>query len=445
MKARSWLVLISGFGALITLIGLLGIGALRRTRTIHNEMMAAHQAYLEADSFLRAIPTELYLADVLMRDYLLDPNPLTAPLHRRQLLEVRASLDERLDALRQRLKRENAAAELLAAEVQSYWDSVEPIFKWTHQQKAIFGPIFLRQQVLPRRQAATALAREIRGLNESSLCRERRRLQDSQEALESFLLKMLIFSMAVGVVVALVSTYRVSILEWRTAMERDRAERAERELRRLSQKLVQAQEDERRSLSRELHDVVGQMLTGIRMELANLASSRNGQPERFSERLEEAKRLTERVLHEVRDLAMGLRPSMLDDLGLGPALEWQGREFARRAGVPVTVQVDGALENLPDSHRTCIFRVVQEALTNCARHAHARNIRVSVHGRGDAVCVIVQDDGVGFDPKETAGRGLGLIGIEERVRELNGNMSVVSQPRKGAVLRAEIPVRGRAD
>jgi signal transduction histidine kinase len=173
------------------------------------------------------------------------------------------------------------------------------------------------------------------------------------------------------------------------------------------------------------------------MELANLEEIRNSPGDEFAVRLQEAKQLAERTLMSVRDLAMGLRPAMLDDLGLGPALEWQGREFSRRSGVPVEVQVDGVVDALPDHHRTCIFRIVQEALTNCARHAQAKSIRVMAHGGPGAVFLSVQDDGVGFAGSE--GRGLGLIGIEERARELGGSVTLRSEPGKGTTLRVELP------
>jgi signal transduction histidine kinase len=143
-------------------------------------------------------------------------------------------------------------------------------------------------------------------------------------------------------------------------------------------------------------------------------------------------------------MAMGLRPAMLDDLGLAPALEWQGREFSRHSGIPVEVQVDGSVDALPDAHRTCVFRIVQEALTNCARHAQAKHIRVVVHGSRAAVLLSVQDDGVGIEGTEPSPGGLGLVGIEERARELGGAVSIHSQTGKGTTLQAEIPLPEQA-
>ena len=181
------------------------------------------------------------------------------------------------------------------------------------------------------------------------------------------------------------------------------------------------------------------MLSAMTMELGNLESVITS-TDKLSARLDEARQLNAETIRGVRDLAMGLRPAMLDELGLGPALRWQGREFSRRSGVPVTVQIDGDLEGLPETHRTCIYRIVQEALTNCARHSQAKNIRISIYGRHDWVQLSIQDDGVGFDTRLASSRGLGLIGIQERVRELEGKVTVISQPHKGTILEVELPV-----
>ena len=147
----------------------------------------------------------------------------------------------------------------------------------------------------------------------------------------------------------------------------------------------------------------------------------------------------------MRNLAAGLRPSILDDLGLGPALEWQAREFSRRTGIPVEVQRSGLLPELPDRHRTCLYRVVQEALTNCARHAEAHEIRIALETEADHLSLTVQDDGRGLGgqaPLDHANgaTGLGLMGIEERVRELGGTLAIRSQAGKGTLLNASIPL-----
>jgi signal transduction histidine kinase len=440
MRPRSWLVLSIGFGILILLIGLLGFGAMRRARTLHDETVAAHNAYLQTDAVLREIPADLYLGGVLIRDYLLDPSHLMAPFYREQLLARRTSIRQRLDLLAQPLGvGESARLQQLRTELRAYWESMDPILNWSPEQKAALSSLFLRRQVLPRRTAVVALAREIGEINAANLAREQQHLNRGQQLLQGFLEKTLGFALSLGLLVALASIARVVSLERRGDLQRGRAEHAEEELRRLSRNLVRTQEEERRSLSRELHDAVGQMLSAMTMELGNLESAIHS-PAKLRDRLDEARRLNADTIRGVRDLAMGLRPSMLDELGLGPALRWQGREFSRRSGVPVAVQIDGDIAALPETHRTCIYRIVQEALTNCAKHARAKSIRVAIYGRPDWVQLTIQDDGVGFDPTTASERGLGLIGIQERARELDGKVTIVSQPQKGTILKVEVPI-----
>jgi signal transduction histidine kinase len=198
---------------------------------------------------------------------------------------------------------------------------------------------------------------------------------------------------------------------------------------------VSAQEEERRNLSRELHDHVAQVLTGLRMEL--------GRVERMSATvgpaIVECKRLVDDMFRTVRDLALGLRPSMLDDFGLQPALEWHVRDFMRRYAIDVELKVDGDLELLPDKHRTCLYRVIQEAMTNCARHARASHIQIAVTTGKGQLRASVSDDGVGFDPAHTP-HGLGLRGIDERVRELQGTLTIARDAGRGTTLFVKLPL-----
>jgi len=130
---------------------------------------------------------------------------------------------------------------------------------------------------------------------------------------------------------------------------------------------------------------------------------------------------------------------MLDDFGLQPALEWHIRDFGRRFGVPVELSVDGDLDHLTERQRTCVYRSVQEALTNCVRHSRATRVAVSVSRLVDSLNVTITDDGVGFDPAQRGG-GLGLRGIEERVRELHGVLKIRSAPGAGTTLTMTVPL-----
>ena len=212
---------------------------------------------------------------------------------------------------------------------------------------------------------------------------------------------------------------------------------SQRELQRLSARLLDAQETERRSISRELHDEVGQALGALLVDIGRLSSSVSKDGIELESQLHNMKSLAERTFQAVRNIALLLRPSMLDDLGLVAALEWQGREISRRSEIEVAVESDNVAEDLPDEYRICIYRLVQEALNNAVRHSGAKNAKVTVEQSAKAVAVRVSDDGRGFDPQRT--RGLGILGMQERVKRLGGVLTVESQPGKGTTVMAELP------
>lgn len=442
MKYRTRFILLFGFGTLVLLVGVLGYSAFRRAEQIYTQVVTIHETYRESTSLLSEIDSDRLVSAITVRDYLLDPSTAAAPQYRKDLLELRASMEKHMEALSSKIGQEEGdAAKRLRFEINAYWDSVDPIFDWTPEQKAAMSFKFLRREVLPKRQAILSVTREIDGLNARSLRSEQQKIGTFRDELREYSRNMFFFSLFFAFVVAAVSTSRISTLEQQWEIEKGRAEAAERELRQLSQKLVQTQEEERKSISRELHDEIGQMVTGLRMELTNIQMLRTASETEFMEHMLEAKAIAERTLQSVRNLAMGLRPSMLDDLGLGPALQWQAKEFSRRSGVSASVELTGDLEKLDEGLRTCLYRVVQESLTNCARHARAKSILISVSGEVERVSMKIQDDGVGFDPMALENRGLGLIGMEERVREAGGLLEVKSEKNMGTLVRVEIPIR----
>ena len=227
---------------------------------------------------------------------------------------------------------------------------------------------------------------------------------------------------------AVIVVFRLRVLE-------RRSEEAEHQMRELSQQLVNTQEEERRNLSRELHDHVAQVLTGLRMEL--------GRIERISATVgpavAECKELVDDMFRTVRNLALGLRPSMLDDFGLQAALEWHARDFMARYAIDVDLRIKGDYDRLPDKYRTCVYRVVQEAMTNCARHASAKSIRIEVTADEGQLRVSVNDNGVGLDPAHRR-RGLGLRGIDERVKDLHGTMTISRGHDRGTTLIVHLPL-----
>jgi signal transduction histidine kinase len=442
MKYGIRAILLMGFGTLVALIAVLGLSASRRADRIESEIAAIHENYSHTVFVLNQTKEDTYKSGIAVRDYLLDPSPTVSPKYKQELSSIKNSVTLHLDSLKHLISQdEGTVLERLTRQLDAYWDSLDHVFKWTRQQRESLASPFLTQKLIPQRNSILSVMHEIDDLSQRTL-KEQDQVNISRRKFQAYLREMLGASMALALGVAAVSIFRVSALERHSENQRQRAVDAENELRRLSQQLVQAQEEERKSISRELHDEIGQMLTGLKMELANLEEFRKSPGNEFNEHLAETKAITEQTMRLVRDMAMGLRPSMLDDLGLEPALRWQAREFSRHSGVPVSLDADGNLEHLSEALRTCIYRVVQESLTNCGRHAQASNIQITVSGREDRINLIIEDDGKGFDPNKISDRGLGLIGMEERIKKLGGTFLIFSQTQKGltgTVLRVELP------
>ena len=225
------------------------------------------------------------------------------------------------------------------------------------------------------------------------------------------------------------------------------AQRGRRRLETLSQRLLQAQETERRIIARELHDQIGQALTAVKLNLQSLRSAAGGVSGENGAALplEESVEIVEQAMQAVRSLSLELRPSVLDDLGLAAALRWYADRQARRAGFRVRVQTQLPAERLRFELETACFRVVQEALTNVARHAGAALVEVDVRAEDGRLHLTVRDDGGGFDVTgvwrgATAHGCIGLDGMEERVRLLGGQFAIESQPGHGTTVQARFPL-----
>jgi signal transduction histidine kinase len=205
---------------------------------------------------------------------------------------------------------------------------------------------------------------------------------------------------------------------------------------------VDAQETERRSISRELHDEVGQSLGLLLMNIGRLSNQLPNNDEKNRELVEHIKEVAGRTVQTVRNMALLLRPSMLDDLGLVPAVEWYARELSRQGNIEVKVHAENVPEKLPDEMKVCVYRVIQEALNNAQRHAHAKNVLVDLTQSNDAIHLKITDDGSGFEAKRT--RGMGLLGMEERVKRLGGTIVFDSRANAGTKIHVTLPLAARS-
>jgi signal transduction histidine kinase len=441
MKVPTWLLLSVGFGALLVLIVASAAALHARMAYVFAQIAEIQQEEQKTREPLDGLRSEIYLTSIIVRDYLLDPSPEASAEERQKLEDLRTRMEKDLAALDQAVRGDglDERAELREA-ILSFWKSVEPVFEWTPEERSVRGPTFRRRSVVPYRDVALAAAQRVGNASTRQTLEKQREVIRANQELAAFLNRTTVFALILGLGIAVASIAKTRVLEAAAADHLGQIEEHAAELRKLSQQLTRAQEAERRNLSRELHDQVGQMLTALGMELGNLQEGRFDRDSGFDQHLRDAKRLNQEMLRTVRNISSGLRPSVLDELGLAAALTWQAREFTRRYGVPIDLQIDDNLPDLPDEYRTCIYRIVQESLTNTARHSDAKSIQLSVReGRG-RLFLKVQDDGCGFQVKEGRNRGMGLLNIQERAAELGGELQLVSKPGQGTLLRCEIPV-----
>jgi signal transduction histidine kinase len=212
----------------------------------------------------------------------------------------------------------------------------------------------------------------------------------------------------------------------------------------LLRQLVTAQEDERARIARDLHDGLGQQLTALRLALERHGESTHGDGKK-DEDLERALALAQQIDTEVDFLAWELRPAVLDDLGLTAALPRFLNEWSAHYGVVANFQTTGRVPaRLSPDAETAFYRVAQEALNNVVKHAHATRVDVVLEGQSDAVTLVIEDDGVGFDPgaAEKSVTGIGLVGMRERAALIGGTLQVESTPGKGTTLYLRSPIVG---
>jgi signal transduction histidine kinase len=221
------------------------------------------------------------------------------------------------------------------------------------------------------------------------------------------------------------------------------------QLRLLSRQLLLAQEEERKMISRELHDQIAQTLTGINVRLASLKTEAMVNTKGLQKKITSTQRLVEKSVDIVHRFARELRPTVLDDLGLIPALHSFMKSFAKRTGVRASLIAFAAVEQLDTARRTVLFRVAQEALTNVGRHAQASRVEVSIQKLPNRICMKIKDDGKSFQVQRMlhakGNKHLGLLGMRERLEMIGGSLGVESAPGKGTTICAQIPPgNGRA-
>jgi signal transduction histidine kinase len=429
-----------GFGGLLALLAFAGFSALSIVGQIQIRNQSIRSDYVERDRILEQLRSDIYLSGTYVRDFLLEADHSKAEGYRDEFQQTRGRIEGGVQVYGRMLRPEEIAPfRHLSKELSDYFDALKPALRWSAEQRRVLGPPFMREEVLRRRMTMISLANQVGEVNGRQMQNGNKSVERLFEQFRQRLVIDLGLTLSLGVLLAAFSMYSILHLEREMAQRYGEIAQARRELQELSAKIVDAQEQERRNISRELHDEVGQALSALLLGVANLSKAPAIESDHgLRELIQSIRSLGERSVAVVRNMSLLLRPSMLDDLGLIPALQWQAREVSRNAGVRVNVVAEGVGDDLPEEHKTCIYRIVQEALRNCSRHANAQTVRIQVQQSPGKLILSIQDDGRGFDPARD--KGLGLLGIEERVKHLGGFFRATSELGQGTLLSVELPL-----
>src|SRR5215472_1215527 len=430
-------VLLLAFGGLLALMLLAGVSALFSLRQLHKVEQQVTSRFLSRTQALSEVVISLHIYDDELATFLLGDQ---AEELREEGTAIAGRAAKAHSALHRYPSDGGPRERQLFREIEDSLSQQESfssaMLSLTPGDRKTRSPKFIQEQLLPRSLGILQVSQQIASLNGEELAKSNQDLLNRFGSLQSRLTSMLLAALGAGLLLSLLGSFYVLHLE-RQGRERYLALADSRlELEKLSARLLDIQEQERRSIARELHDEVGQALEALLVDLGRLSKLPPANEQAMRERISSLKSLAENSVKTVRDIALLLRPSMLDDLGLIPALEWQAREVSRRPGIKVDVTAENVPDSLPDAVRTCVYRVVQEALNNISRHSGARSAAITVHN-GDALLLSVVDDGRGFDSGHV--RGLGMLGMEERVRQLGGRLEIRSAPGKGTALRVTVP------
>ncbi len=433
-------LLLLGFGGLLVLLAFTGLNALSVLKAIQTRNEKIREDYVRRERILEQLRADIYLSGTYARDLLLEADPARADVHRKELEAARVRVESMIVAYDSILRStERESFQQFTEEVSSFFEMLQPVLQWDAGQRRKYGYDFMRDFLLPRRMVIVRLADRISQLNQQQLETGNQQVADLFSSFRSGLRVMLAATLVIGLALAGGSIYRILRLERLSEQRFEEVLQARTELRTLSDRLVEAQETERRAIARELHDEVGQAVSALSLAAGNVAARISRDTiEDSKEQLRSIRQIAEKTVAVVRDMSLLLRPSMLDDLGLIPALEWQAREVSRNNDLRVSVRAESVAEELADEQKTCIYRVVQEALRNVTRHARAKAVEIRLAGNERFLHLTIHDDGQGFSPERE--KGVGLLGMQERVRRLNGSFQVDSEPGHGTTSKVDLPV-----
>jgi signal transduction histidine kinase len=434
--------LVAGFAVVFAVWAFAGYELIRSVREVEREVAAAQESFRHESDIISTIRRNVLMGSVYVRDVLIDPMRVARASYRDELRLLRAEIDEKLPAGTPTFDQssERGHWQRLRGRLEQYWASLDFVFE-PLPFDTFSAATILRRDVLPARNEVVEVLDELKDLQRVSQADHDAQVALLYNDVRARFLRVVAGALVLGIGVAWYAFWHVGRLERTLHRQRLGETETRRELERLSARLVDAQEEERRTLARELHDEVGQALTAIKMDVG-VALRSPSTDARARASLDEARAIAETTLQSVRDLSQLLHPSMLDDFGLPETLAAYLRSFSKRTGIRVQLTHEGLDSRLPADVEVCIYRIVQEALSNIARHSGALSSSVSLRRAGDTVNLMIEDTGRGLAGTPEAGgrRGLGLIGMRERAQALSGRFSIDNRPGGGTRVAVTLPV-----
>ena len=425
-----------------------GYELVRSIRAAEAQMASARHAFIHGQQVLATITTHVMLGSIYLRDALMNPTTEMRAYYRRELTRLHAEVDRALPEYEPLvdtpMERQQWAE--LQLELANYWNSREVAFATEEHDDATAktaSAAVIQSRLVPARESILEIVNSLVALERASVESHEEEAAQFYRRAETRVVMLASLALVAAVLVAWVAGRHVTRLQREIERQRRSEHQNRIDLERLSARLVMAQEHERRSLSRELHDAVGQALTAIKMEMG-IALRGGATDARARMALEQARAIAETTLQNVRDLSQLLHPSMLDDFGLPEALGAYLRSFSRRAGIRAQLIHERMEDRLPADIEVCVYRIVQEAMTNVARHSGASSCTVSLVRRDEVLHLTIEDDGGGIGPTivrtPADRRGLGVIGMRERAQALAGSFAIENRSEGGTKVTVRIPL-----
>jgi len=429
----------AGYGAVIGVLIISAIEAYRIQSGVTRQHLEIYRHFVEQDEALSLLRRNLWLASIYVRDFFIDSTPERGHAFLSQLNTMEAENEAALKVLDKAPNHRKVVPQIRTS-LGEFWTTIRPIPTTMAHLSDRAEIEFLQREIVPRRGELYDVLRDISTADQQRLQNSEGEFANTRKQAAERLVIMLGLSVLLAGLVARLSVRYAENLERKADAHHAEVEKAKSELQQLSARLLEIEEEGRRKLSRELHDEIGQTLALLQIEISHAQAALNGQAGALRPRLERARELAERTVQTIRNITGMLRPTLLDDLGLVPALQFQLEDFLRRSGIQCEFTEDGVADQLPDAVKTCVYRVVQEALHNCEKHSGARRVRVSVRQFPECLVTEIEDDGCGFQT-DRRGTGLGLLGIRERAANAGGTLVIDSSPGRGARVALRIPLQ----